>query len=104
MQLKFYHLNFLTGEKIGVEYLYAQTGKFWSTTPFDPDTPDDIWDHNETLDSLDEGFDEYEYESDLTIPMPSVGFAVKSHFKLITLFSYLLDIFSSFQELQVIQP
>lgn len=54
-----------------MEYLYAQTGKSWHTVALDPDKPDDILTETETLDTLDdEGFQDDEFESDLTIPMP----------------------------------
>ena len=57
-----------------MEYLYSQTGKIWLTTPFDLDTPDNILVENESMDSLDEGFEDDEFESDLTIPMASSRF------------------------------
>ena len=48
---------------MGVEYLYSQTGKTWSSdvSRLDPDEPDELTD-----DSLDEGFAESE-EVDPTV-------------------------------------
>ena len=55
------------GEKMGVEYLYSQTGKNWSSdvSRLDPDEPDQLTDEL-TNDSLDEGFEESE-EVDPTV-------------------------------------
>ena len=51
----------------GVEYLYSQTGKTWSSdvSRLDPDEPDELTDEL-TDDSLDEGFAESE-EVDPTV-------------------------------------
>ena len=55
-----------TGELIGLEYLYSQTGKVWETLTLDPDTPDDL------TDELDEGFedmaDKEDEDEDPTLP------------------------------------
>ena len=55
------------GEKMGVEYLYSQTGKNWSSdvSRLDPDEPDELTDEM-TNDSLDAGFEESE-EVDPTV-------------------------------------
>ena len=52
---------------MGVEYLYSQTGKTWSSdvSRLDPDEPDELTDEF-TDDSLDEGFVESE-EVDPTV-------------------------------------
>ena len=52
---------------MGVEYLYSQTGKTWSSdvSRLDPDEPDELTDES-TDDSLDEGFAESE-EVDHTV-------------------------------------
>ena len=52
---------------MGVEYLYSQTGKTWSSdvSRLDPDEPDELTDEL-TDDSLDEGFAESE-EVDPTV-------------------------------------
>lgn len=51
-----------TGEKIGMEYLYSQTGKDWKSVKLDPDEPE------EQADILDdEGFEEQNNEDDPTI-------------------------------------
>ncbi|CAH3172185.1 unnamed protein product, partial [Porites evermanni] len=54
-------------QKMGVEYLYSQTGKTWSSdvSRLDPDEPDELTDEL-TDDSLDEGFVESE-EVDPTV-------------------------------------
>lgn len=49
-----FYLYHIAGEKIGVEYLYSQTGKHWQTVQLDPDKPDDL--AEDTLE--DEGFEE----------------------------------------------
>ncbi|XP_071827724.1 uncharacterized protein [Apostichopus japonicus] len=54
-----------TGEKIGIEYLYSQTGKNWKSARLDPDEPEDLTD---VLD--DEGFEEQPGEDDPTIYSP----------------------------------
>ena len=71
--MKILYPKFLTGEKIGIEYLYAQTGKLWSTATFDPDIHDDILVDNE-INNLDEGFLDDGHQSDLTIPTASSRF------------------------------
>ena len=52
---------------MGVEYLYSQTGKTWSSdvSRLDPDEPDELPDES-TDDSLNEGFVESE-EVDSTV-------------------------------------
>ena len=96
-------LQFWIGEKIGVEYLYSQTGKSWHTLALDPDKPDDISSDNETLDTLDdEGFQDDEFVCDLTIPMPTLkkdqtslpSMFYCNIFNYIQLFNYLMDICS----------
>ncbi|MGH0120698.1 UNVERIFIED_CONTAM: hypothetical protein FKN15_031627 [Acipenser sinensis] len=54
-----------TGELIGVEYLYSQTGSVLQAVDLDPDAPDEAAD--EDLDVEDEGFEDDEVE-DPTIP------------------------------------
>ena len=53
-------LNLLfIGEKIGVEYLYSQTGKQWhSDLHLDPDEPDDLTEDLGENSQVDEGFEE----------------------------------------------
>ncbi|CAH3172184.1 unnamed protein product, partial [Porites evermanni] len=66
-QKNFDHPGQCTGNKMGVEYLYSQTGKTWSSdvSRLDPDEPDELTDEL-TDDSLDEGFVESE-EVDPTV-------------------------------------
>lgn len=61
--------DFSSGEKLGVEYLYVQTGKLWCTVSLDPDQPDNFTeiDMDDALD--DEGFEDCEFDSDPTIPL-----------------------------------
>ncbi|KAJ8346396.1 hypothetical protein SKAU_G00277970 [Synaphobranchus kaupii] len=46
-----------TGELIGIEYLYSQTGRVLQDVSLDPDTPDEA---AADIQDLDEGFQEYE--------------------------------------------
>lgn len=68
------------GEKIGVEYLYSQTGKQWNTelVNLDPDEPDDLTE--DTPEDLDgEGFEEIlACDDDPTVTVPSLEMAIPS--------------------------
>lgn len=56
LSVELYALFFISGELIGVEYLYRQTGQSLQSIVLDPETPqEDVGD--DTFDD-DEGFDE----------------------------------------------
>lgn len=57
-----------SGEKIGVEYLYSQTGKRWTSdvTQLDPEEPDDLTEEVSEDPLDDEGF--ADTDDDPTVP------------------------------------
>ena len=63
-----------TGELIGVEYLYSQTGQTLQDFMLDPDShEEEILEEALTVDDeeADEGFGEAEEMEDLTVPLPT---------------------------------